>query len=270
MLAQSIGVIMLWLAGWSLADVASNLEAIFNNNGTLKTKEEAKNAGVPPKFYVDYSLIVVSLRMSFEPTVHVQGIGVVRSLHGLSSGVSGHAATTSLSYILVLGRAEEKSKELGMLGLLTKKMITLAFVAPGIPIKPGTESLVATIDRLVFCGFHLSVWKEAEDYLGEKLQYANVTGALAGTPALFPSHEADRAVNGTEYEMAHQVSFVLKKKDVDTKSVHLKLTSKEIDEKLQLPILENLSPDLLTPLQLKLKDGTMIICRLRLMSLDER
>jgi len=78
------------------------------------------------------------------------------------------------------------------------------------------------------------------------------------------------ATVATEYEMAHQVSFVLKKKDVDTKSVHLKLSSKEIDEKLQLSILENLSPDLLTPLQLKLKDGTMIIMRLRLMSLNTR
>lgn len=117
---------------------------------------------------------------------------VVRSLHGLASGVAGHSAITTMIYGLTLPamqsyRASQNLDE----DAFTAVEMAEYFSKFGFLFKQDTIGIYHTSDAAEFCAFFMTPWYELEAIVGHSLHYPESKG---GERVVFPIHNAKRAL----------------------------------------------------------------------------
>ena len=143
-------------------------------------------------FYRTVKVITILMRWSLGTTYMTETGRVVRSLHGLASGVAGHSAITTMVYGITLNCMRKYREQNGLdEDTYSVKYVKEYFGKFGFVMKEETMGVVHTSDQAEFCAFTMEPWIEVERVLGHPLLYPD---ELGGGRVVFPVHNAKRAL----------------------------------------------------------------------------
>ena len=187
--AQCVGPILLYLAGYDYDFIKKQMTRIEAKSSLATHHRQWKphsvilslieKGKVDPAFYRTLKAVNLLMRWSLGTTTG----RIVRSLHGLASGVAGHLAITTMVYGLTLQAmrnyraAHDLDEDTYDAGYMAEYFSKMGFV-----FKQETVGVVNTSDCAEFCAFTMEAWHELEGIIGHPLVYPPEKGSCFCAP----------------------------------------------------------------------------------------